>query len=165
MVEIKLNAENEATAKAFIAFIAAYKEHICTAVNLELRDSGHLADSYITVEDTTINIWAVAPEKGWVLGEVDDISKWEMIQWKYLEEDKLYIRQLKEGLTLFLKSEKGIPDVKIGQFISLDDAVTNVSSKNVMDAVAAAKASKKEQLKQIKKLQKLGKMETPINSK
>jgi len=157
MIELKINAESEPVKAALTEFIKSYKEAICDYINLELRDKGNLADSYITVDKDVLTVYQVTPEKGYVLGEIDDISKWEMIKWSVLEQDKLYIKNTKEGLTLYIKSEQGIPDVKIGQFKSLDDAVTQMESESVRTAILSARESKKAQLKQIKKLEKLGK--------
>lgn len=162
MIELKINTESEPVKAAITEFFKSYKEAICDFVNLELRDKGSLADSYVIVKEndkkeSEITVYQVTPEKGYVLGEIDDISKWEMIKWSEIEEDKLYIKNTKEGLTLYIKSEVGIPDVKIGQFKSFDDAVTQIGIESVQTAILAARESKKAQLKQIKKLEKLAK--------
>jgi len=158
MTEIIIKADTDAVKKSFISFVKSYKEAICDYLNLDLRDTGYLADSWITVENDELIAYQVAPEKGYVTGENQDkshgASPWVIIKWDKLPEGAKYIKHIKSGLTMYIKSEHGIPDLKIGEFKSIDDAVVEINSESVKNAVSAALESKKAQLKAMAKANK-----------
>lgn len=165
MIDFTIKCDTEAGRDAVAMFVKTYKEQMAEYVNLELRDKGQLVDSgFIIGEDGTLTLFQVAEDKGYVLAHMDEVPYWEVKKLQNVGDDEPFIRMTKNGLTLFLKSEAGIPDLKVGEFKTIDDAVTEFSSESVAKAIAAALASKKEQLKQIKKLLKLGKVEKPVEA-
>lgn len=161
MTDLRINADSEAVRDALEMFLSTYKEQVCEYINLELRDKGQLVDSGMTKNGDVLTFHQVAEDKGFVLAETGGFPPVEIQKYTTVGEDELFIRSTKNGLTLFIKSESGIPDVKIGEFKTIDDAVTEFNSDSVTKAVLAARESKKQQLKQIKKLKKLGKLEGP----
>lgn len=162
MTELLIKTDTEFVRDALSMFLKTYKEQIAEYINLELRDKGQLVDSgFVIGDDGQITVCQVAEDKGFVLANTDEFPYWEMKKSKNVGEDEVFIRMTKQGLTLFIKSEYGIPDVKVGEFKTFDDAVVEYNSESVAKALASARASKKEQLKQIKKLLKLGKLGKP----
>lgn len=164
---LNISVENTTVKNAVELFIDNYKDSIVQFINNIIKgQSGQVSDAAILKDDKTgeFQIFQTAPDKGWVLGEVD--STLVMIKYTELPVGNKYVIYDGDRLSLFVKEPENAPDLKVGNFQNLNHAVNELNSKDVEDAVTAATerrdAAKKveEDIERKKKLKALSKNES-----
>jgi hypothetical protein len=159
MIDFTIKVENEKIAEAFKAFIMNYRTNISDFMNQLVNNDGSPCDSDIVDEKGTIVVYHIAPDKGFVLGEVaEGKTPFQVMQYTDLADEKRYILPEKDRLSLLLKQPTGAVDIRLGAFKSLSDAATAWNSEPVKAKLAEAEQYKKAKEKDVKRLQKLGKL-------
>jgi len=127
--------ENETVRGAFETFVKNYKEPICQFLNTFLKTEGYPVDSFISVTDDTITIYQTAPDKGEVLFREEGSTTLTLGGYLSIPVGSTYATIESGSLWLFLKEAEGEPDIKVGQFKNLNDAVKDWDSDSVKDAL------------------------------
>jgi hypothetical protein len=155
--EFKIIVENDKIAEAFKAFVMNYRTNISDFMNQLVNNDGSPCDSDIIDEKGVITVYHIAPDKGFVLGEVEGEVPFQVMQYSTLADEKRYILPEKDRLSLMLKQPSGTVDIRLGAFKSLSDAATAWNSEPVKAKLAEAEQYKKSKQKEAKRLQRLGK--------
>lgn len=134
VTSLNLTFENNIVREAFETFVKNYKEPICQFLNTFLKTEGVPVDAFIDVTDNTIKVFQLAPDKGEVLYENTD-KVVVLGAYTDVKKDQKYAVLENGALWLFLKESEGEPDMKIGQFKNLTDAVKDWNSTSVEDTV------------------------------
>jgi len=158
MIDFTIKVENEKIAEAFKAFIMNYRTNIADFMNQLVNNDGSPCDSDIVEEKGVITVYHIAPDKGFVLGEVENEKvPFQVMQYAELADDKRYILPEKDRLSLLVKQPTGYVDIRLGAFKSLADAATAWNSEPVKAKLVEAEQYKKAKEKEAKRMQKLGK--------
>lgn len=161
MIEFKINAETDKAKHALVQFLDNYKETIVTYINTIIGNDGTPVDAGITVDgDDNVTIYQLAPDKGYVLGEEKQGElPMQLKQYKNVETGDRYIVPEQDRIVLHIKTEQGKPDVKLGVFKTLSDAVTEFNSDSVKEVIKnyndRENAIAKREAKQEAKMKKL----------
>lgn len=162
MQEFKINVENDKIAEAFKAFILNYRSNISDFMNQLVNNDGSPCDSDIIEDKGVLTIYHIAPDKGYVLGEVTgEKTPFQVMQYADLEDDKRYILPERERLSVLLKQPTGSVDIRLGAFKTLADAAAAWDSEPVKAKLAEAEQYKKSKQKEVKRMQKLGLVSAP----
>lgn len=137
MQDFTIRVENDKIKYALTLFLDNYKDSVKQFINNVLRNEEGACDSEILKKEGDIyEVYEVAPDKGWVLGEY--LGVLAMKPYNEVNLGGKYITSGPNGLDLFLKEPEGQPDLKVGRFISLNDAVKELNSESVQQAIEVA---------------------------
>ena len=157
MQEIVIKAETSAVADAFKNFVVNYKTNIADYMNQLIQNDGTPIDSEVVEENGELVVYHIAPDKGFVLGEVDGEFPFQVMNYNDLADDKRYLLQERGNLSLFLKLPTGEADIRLGAFKSIKDAASAWNSEPVMNKIVEAHDWKKARLKDLKRAARLDK--------
>src|SRR5687767_5186572 len=130
MVDFTIRVEDDATKYAVELFLDNAKEGIAQFINNVLRNEHGACDAtLIKGDDGTYEIYKVAPDKGWVLGEDD--NSLTMRKYATVDAGLKYVCFDGDKLALYLKEPEGSPDLKLGHFPNLNIAVAQLGSEEV----------------------------------
>lgn len=153
MIDLVIKVENKFVGDAVNLLFENYKEQFAVFLNNVLKNETGSADAFISKDDSgIINVYQTAPDKGAVLGQVDGTVV--LIQYSTLPDDSKYVVFDGQNLVLFLKQPAGIPDIKIGRFANINDAVSQIDSESVTTTIATIKSAIKNADVERKKLEK-----------
>lgn len=160
LINFNLKAENEGVGNVFMHFVATYGSTINDFINKSYEDAGQTADASVSVVNGEIVVYQQAPDKGYVLGEVDnDEVPVQVVKYNTVAEGQRYITQQKDRLLLYIKTSEGKPDAVLGAFKTINDTIAGFNSagvKTTMSAYADKVAREtKAELKAEKRLAKL----------
>lgn len=129
--------ENDTIRGAFESFVRNYKGNIESYLNMVLSNDGVPVDAFISTEGDSITVYQQAPNKGIVLAMVGDALN--LGAYLDVEDEGLYGIVENGSIFLYYKQPKGTPDVKLGQFKTLSDAVKDWKSESVTKRVDEVK--------------------------
>lgn len=159
MIDLIIKVENAQVEEAFKNFIFNYKDNITDYINQIIGNDGSPIDASVVVNDASITIYHIAPDKGFVIGEVENEEIPIQIQkYKSIPVDKRYIVQEKDRHVLYFKQEEGAVDIKLGAFKTLADVMIGFNSEAVKSKVEEAHTFKKARQKELNRLKRLGKI-------
>lgn len=169
MIDLTISVENEDTKNAFMSFVQQYKDNIAEFMNLLLKNSGHMADVGIKLNDKNIlEITQISPDKGFVMadiltttagvdGESVESKEVGIVKYSTVEEGDKYMVFKDGAIAVYLKDANGVPDTKIGNFKNLNDGVTMFNSPEVLAQLEKVKDDIKNEEKVIDKIKKADK--------
>lgn len=142
MIDVIIKAETQDVADTVKTFITTYKEQVVGFTNQVLTAQGKPVDAGLKVVDNTITVYAMNPDKGFVLGEVvqdmdNTVDPIRLMNYTQLGDGLRYVTIEGDRIYLFLKEPQGTPDPKLGAFKTLNDAVVEFNSQSVKDAMKA----------------------------
>lgn len=158
MIKFNIEAQTELVKEGFINFVSNYRETFAEQLNTMLTHAGEQSDVAIEFSNGQLQIFQFAPDKGYVLGEVEGDLPIQLVQYSSLSEGQKYVVPTGDRLILFLKKSKERPDVKLGAFKSINDVVKDFNSEGVKQAIAAWEQKEKAEEKDRKRAEKLGKI-------
>lgn len=160
MNNFTIQVENDVVRDAFVNFLFNYKEHVVDYINKLVGNDGSPIDSGISIEDGAVKIYHIAPDKGYVMAETPAGSELPVQIGKYtdLEDNKRYIVQDRDRLTLYYKQPVGQVDFVLGSFKTLNDALKGFNTQPVLDKIAEVETIKKAREKDLRRMKKLGKL-------
>jgi hypothetical protein len=141
MENLNILVENTHVKKAFDMLLDNYKDQFAIFLNNVLKNEVGASDVLIEKgEDGVFKVWQSAPDKGYVLAQVD--GKVQLHEYKTLSTDTKYVVFDGQKLALFLKEEDGTPDSKVGLFLNLNEVVNQIDSPSVQEAIQTVKSNK-----------------------
>jgi hypothetical protein len=167
MIDLTFRVQDAKTKQVVTLFFDNYKDSVVQFINNVLKGEGVPTDAFIQKgEDGIYSIYREAADKGWVMGEAD--SALTISLYSKLEVGTKYVTTDGDKLALFVKEPDGDIDLKVGNFLNLNDAVDQLNSEEVKVAVDKAferrDAQKKveEELARKAKLKALAKNEKEV---
>lgn len=158
MKDFVIKVQTDEAQKALVTFFNNYKVNIGQFLNELIKANGTPVDAEVKVTEDTIEVFQLAPDKGFVLGEVDDSEiPVQVMAYKNLAVNKRYLVQENDRIILYWKRGEGTPDVRLGQFKTISDSISAFNSEGVKAAMTAVMNIEKRDLKFIKRKQRLGK--------
>jgi hypothetical protein len=140
MQDFTVRVENEHVANAFGLFLTNYGQDAITKfINNVVKNDAGSADAFMLKNKEGVwEIFQYAPDKGWVLAQ-SPIGV-QVATYKSLSTDDKYVVMDGDKLALFVKTPEGQSDLKIGHFLNINEAVTQIESESVNEAVKIIKA-------------------------
>jgi hypothetical protein len=131
-VKFEVQAETNEAKTAFVQFVDNYKETITGYLNTVMKAAGTPVDSGIEVKDGMIRVFQLAPDKGWVIGETTtgDLPV-AIMKYEDVTVGLKYLLPHEEKMALYLKTESGDADVRLGLFKTLNDSIKEFHSESV----------------------------------
>lgn len=153
MLDLVIKVENRFVGDAVNLLFDNYKEQFAVFLNNVLKNETGSADAFITKDEQgVINVYQTAPDKGNVLGQVDGVVV--LTQYSTLPVDAKYVVFDGQHLTLFLKQDEGVSDIKIGRFANINEVVTQIDAENVQITIDTVKSAINNAAVERKKLEK-----------
>lgn len=133
MQDYIIKVEDDKTKYAVELFFDNYKDSIKQFINNVLRNEVGACDAEILKKEGIFEVYKTAPDKGWVLGEAPG----GLTLKPYTDVDTGHKYVLFDGdkLALYLKEPEGASDLKIGNFLNLNNAVEEIESEDVKKAI------------------------------
>lgn len=128
MENLTVKVENAEVGNAVALFLENYKEAVSQFVNNVIVGSDAFVEKTAEGE---VSIYQFAPDKGNVIGKYEEGDEVQLVKYGSLPIDAKYILLVGDKLTLFLKQPQGKADIKVGQFVNLNDAIVNFDSEGV----------------------------------
>lgn len=159
MNEFIIKVETDVVRDAFVNFLFNYKEHVSDYMNKLVGNDGSPIDSGVVIENGEVNIYHIAPDKGYIIGETDAEGElpFQIMKYSDLADDKRYIVQQKDSLLLYFKQPKGQVDFPLGSWKTLHDAIKGFNSEPVKNKIEEVETIKKAREKDLNRLKRLGK--------
>lgn len=164
MIDVVIKAEDQITADVLKSFFSAHKNPVSMYINQTLGMQGQPVDAGVSVDEVgNVTVSRFTTDKGYILGEVDGVNvpSIALMDYNVLPVGKRYVNWETDRLYLYIKEEQGQPDVKVGAFQTLTDAVKQINSEAVNAAIKQLRdkqaAEEKAAEKTVKRLKKLGK--------
>lgn len=139
MQDYLVKVENEHVANAVGLFIDNYKDPIAKFVNNVVKNEAGSADAFISKnKDGVWEVYQNAPDKGFVLGQT--ATGVQLVEYKSLSSDDKYAVLDGDKLALFIKTDEGTADIKVGHFLNINEVVTQIDSESVKLAIDTIKS-------------------------
>lgn len=160
MQDLKIKIESPVIGDAFKSFVMNYRTNIADYMNQIVTNDGSPCDSDVVEENGELVIYHIAPDKGYVMGEVEgNDTPFQVMKYVDLADEKRYLLLEQGRLSLFLKQPTGRADIRLGAFKTLVDAVSAWDSDPVKGKIEEAQKWKKALEKDAKRALKLAKAE------
>lgn len=134
---LTIQAQNEETKQAVKEFFLAYKANFTPLLDAIFKQKGLSADASIKVQGDTIVVEQYAEDKGKVIASVN--GETVVSDYTSLTEGDKYLSLDPSGMAVFV-FVKDNADIKLGHFKGLNDALTNIDSKEVNETLERALA-------------------------
>jgi hypothetical protein len=164
MKDFIIKVENDNVGMAVGLLFDNYRDNFATFINNVVKGETGSADAFVTKNaDGIWEVYQTAPDKGFVLAKVGEGV--QVSEYKTLGVDAKYVTYDGDKLALFVKTEAGVPDIKVGKFLNLNEVIVQFDSESVNLAIDTIKAGiknaaidQKKIQKKIEKLKKQGKV-------
>ncbi len=134
MIEQTIKSETQAVADAFKTLVNSQRENMSGFINTIISgENGTPSDAAIEVDPDGITVYQFAPDKGYVLAEVEgqDVPV-QLARYKNLADGAKYLATQKDGPVVFcVKTKAGTPDAVLGRWKTLNDAIADYTSEPV----------------------------------
>ncbi len=155
METLQIAVENEHVKMATELFLDNYKDAVVQFINNVLKNEVGASDAFVEKTSDGIKIYQTAPDKGFVLAKVGE--EVQVTRYTSLSTDDKYVVFDGTKLALFLKTEAGKPDIKVGMFLNLNEVIQQFDSESVKLAIDTIKSGIKNALIDQKKAEKKAK--------